>query len=142
MRPAATGRPGTEVIPTGWATAHQQAAQGGMTGLVALRQPGTTTRWDEASQSTVSTPYDPYASDVPCRVQALANDARTIDAAEQTITVAGYLLQVPADQAPTVGHLATVTGTGDPLLDGRDLRVDDVEVSTLRFTRDLYCTLT
>lgn len=141
VRPVATGRPGTEVIPTGWAAGHQAAADGTKTARVALRLPGTTSRWDEASQSTVTEPYAPYASDVPARVQALANDARVITAAEQTVTVTGYLIAVPADLAPQRGHIVTVSGSGDPLLDGRELKVDDVVRGSLRFERDLYCSL-
>ncbi|GAB2762061.1 DUF6093 family protein [Nocardioides pakistanensis] len=141
MRPPATGRPGTEVIPTGWATGHGTAADGSKTATVTLRQPGTTTSWDEANQRTVSTPLAPYATDVPARIQALTNDARTVDAAEQQVTVAGYLVAVPLALDPAVGDLIQVTSSGDPTLDGRDLTVVDVVRGSLRLERDLFCTL-
>lgn len=141
VRPPAAGRPGTEVIPSGWAAGHRGAAEGGMTATVALRQPGTTTSWDEANQRTVSTPLAPYATAVPARIQALTNDAKAVDAAEQQITIADYLVAVPLALDPAVGDLIQVTASGDPTLDGRDLTVVDVVRGSLRLERDLFCTL-
>lgn len=143
MRPVATGRPGTEVIPTGWAAAHQTPVEGTMTAArCSLRRPGTTTAWDEASQSTVTTPLPPYAADVPCRVQALNTAASDVQTAEQTITVAGYLVAVPADVAGVeVNDLVDITLSDDPDLTGAALQVDSVARGSHRFERDLFCTL-
>lgn len=141
VRPVAGGRPGTEVVPTGWEAAHAAPAAGTMTATVEIRQPGGTQEWDDASESTVTVPFAPYAT-VAARVQALTNDAQVVDAAEQSVTVSGYLVTVPADTSPARGHLVTVTATNDPLLEGRELRVTDVVLGSLRFERDLFCDLT
>jgi hypothetical protein len=143
MRAIATGRPGTRVIPTDWEATNRPAVEATMTATIAWRIPGGTKGpFDEDTGTYPTVPNTPYTT-VPCRVQAMATMARRVENAEQAMTVAGYLVTVPAATTGIrVGHLGHVTGTGDPDLDGHDLHVDDVVRGSLRFERDLFCTLT
>lgn len=136
----AFGRPGTAVIPTRWAADHRPVAEGTMTAPCTIRVPGTTQVWSPELEQNVETPIDPYFTGM-CRVQALTNDARDVDAADDAVTVSGYLVTVPAHVAAQVDHLVVATDTGDTTLDGRALRVRDVVRGTHRFERDLYCSL-
>lgn len=142
MRPVATGRPGTSVIPTGWAEAHQPVVEGTMTATVTLREPGGTQGpFDETTGTYPLVPHPPYAT-VPCRVQAVHTMARRINVAEDVLTVVGYLVTIPAALTGVrPGHLAAVTDSSDPDLDGLVLNVDDVVLGSLRFERDLFCSL-
>lgn len=137
----AQGRPGTRVIPLGWEDGHRVVAEKTMTATVALRHPGTTQEWSTELQENVETPLAAYAT-TRCRVQALATQAPAVVAAEDTETVAKYLLTVPDGLASLEGDLATVSDAGDSQLDGRTLRVEQVIRGSLRFERDLICTLT
>lgn len=133
-----TGRPGTRVLPL--EEAGRVVFGATMTAPVTLRTPGTAQAWSDAEDQMVATPNAPYFTGM-CRVQAMTNDARDVLAAEDTITVSGYLVTVAAGVAASVDDLVVATGTGDTTLDGRDLRVRDVVRGTVRFERDLICTL-
>ncbi len=115
-----------------------------MPGTVALRQPGGVSAFNDTSGQVELIPHPAYATDLPCRVQALTAQARTVAAAAgDDEVVADYLITVPlATNGVLEGHLATVTDTGDPDLDGHTLRVVQVVRGTHRFERDLFCTLT
>lgn len=133
-----TGRPGTGVLPS--EVAGRVVFSRTMTAPCTIRVPGTTQAWSTELEQNVETPIDPYFTGV-CRIQALTNDARQVDAADDTVTVSGYLITVPATVAAAVDHLVVATDTGDTTLDGRTLRVRDVVRGTVRFERDLYCSL-
>lgn len=144
------GRPNTRVLPKGWAERHRPVLEDTRTGRISLRTPGSTT--GPVDPNTGRRPVissAPYAVDVPCRVQVLPAAGRRgqIDAADQQITVVGYQITVPLthDDTPLLvkpGHLGRLTRTGDPLLDGRDVNVDDVTRGSLLLERVLLCTLT
>ncbi len=133
------GRPGTAVIPADWATDLRPVAEGTMTASAAIRHPGTTQTWDDDTQQNVETPTAAYWTGT-CRAQALTN-TRGFDAeaAGEQVTVAGYLVTVPATVEPATGDLVDVTGSGDPMLDGRTLRVRDSVQGSLIVERDLFC---
>lgn len=144
----AQGRPGAAVIPTGWVAGHQPAVNKTMTAACTLRQPGTRQSWDAEAEQNLAVPNDPYYEG-GARVQALATQAREVPVADDPTTVAQYLVVVDAAAGvsgdrvgPAEGDLVTVAGSGDPLLDGQELRVVQVVMGSLRFERDLFCVLT
>lgn len=138
----AQGRPGTAVIPADWAATHQVPATKTMVGATAtLRKPGTQQSWSNELEQNVAVPKTPYAVDQPCRAQALAQQARDLVAAEDTETVADYLIVVPASIGPAEKDLITVTCPSDPLLDGRVLEIQQVARGSIRWERDLFCNL-
>ena len=136
----AQGRPGTRVIPADWNESHAPVGQAAARGECSLRVPGLERVWDEELEQMVQVPYEPYAVEVPCRVQALSGQARQVNVAEDDETVADYLITVPLDQQVLEGHLVIVTA-GDPLLEGVVLRVEQMVRGTERFERDLFCVL-
>lgn len=134
-----TGRPGTRVLPQ--ETAGRVVMAATMTAPVTLRRPGTTQTWSDAEQQMVATPNAPYFTGL-ARIQAMTNDAREVNTADDTITVSGYLVTLPATVAATVDDEVVATGTGDTTLDGRVLRIRDIVRGTaVRFERDLICSL-
>lgn len=139
MRAPHPGRPGTPVIPEGWAAAHRPVAEKTMTATASIREPGGTPGWDEEAEESTLVPHDPYFTG-PCRVQALATQAGLAVVAEDPETVASYLITVPASVTATEEQLVTVTDTGDPALEGKTLRIRQVVRGSLRFERDLICT--
>lgn len=137
----ATGRPGTEVVPARWETAHRVVVERTMRGRVTLRIPGTTQAWSDADQAMKTVPIPPYAVEVPARVLELNGEAAVVRAGEDTEIVVDFLVTVPAARDDVAaGHLVTVTSSTDPLLTGTTLRVDHIGRGTERFERDLYCT--
>lgn len=148
MRPQqALGRPGTPVIPADWQQAHGAVAAKTMTATVNLRHPGSTKTFNTTTRRSEFTPLAPYATAQAARVQAQTSRAVQAgqEAAEETLQVAGYLVTLTldrtTDQEPSVGDLVDVTASGDPLLTGRSLKIHDVVRGSLRFERDLFCTL-
>jgi len=143
----ALGRPGTPVIPAGWQQAHGAVAAKTMTAIVNLRNPGSTSTFNPTGRRTEYTPLAAYATAQAARVQAQTSRAVQPgkEQAEETLQVAGYLVTItldrPADQEPAAGDLVDVTASDDPLLTGRTLKVADVVRGSLRFERDLFCTL-
>ncbi|UIU47068.1 DUF6093 family protein [Microcystis phage MinS1] len=145
-----TGRPDTHVLPH--ETAHRVVAERTMTAIVALRLPGAgPRRWDPVSQQNTADVHDAYWTG-PARVQAQATKARRVTVADDDETTAGYLITLPATllddngvpvaTIPAEDHVVRVTNSGDPALDGRDLTVDQVVRGSVRFERDLLCSLT
>ena len=141
----AQGRPGTAVIPARWETSHAPVVARTFTAGCTIREPGTIQVWDTDTEQNLSVPNDPYYTG-NARVQALATQAREVPAASDDVTVAQYLVVVDTDAGasgnrPIVGDIVTVTGSGDPLLDGHELRVLQVVMGSLRFEWDLFCVL-
>lgn len=132
----------TLVRALGVTSAHRVLAEDVMTAVVALRLPGWASReLDEESAEYTEVPHEPYFTG-PCRVRALGGADQPV-VGDNTYTVGAYLVTVPVEAAEVAeGHLATVTGSGDPLLDGRELRVDDVVRGSQLVERELICTLT
>jgi hypothetical protein len=143
------GRPGTAVIPDGWAASHAPVVEKLMLeATVSIRQAGSSgTHWDEDAGATVPTPYAPFASDVPARILALAEATNAVgaDAVDQQVRVIGYRLALPratADTRLVPGVLIDVTTcTGDPLLVGRQMTVTDVVRGTHIFEREVFALL-
>ena len=137
------GRPGTRVIPADWETSHAPVAESTMTATVDLRKPGSTTSFNEGTGQTEYVPLAPYATAQPARVQAYRETAidRTRDVADETVRVAGYLVTLPLASNPSAGDLVDVTACTDPQLAGRTLLVVDTVRGSLRFERDVFCTI-
>lgn len=137
------GRPGTEVIPARWATDHQPVAEKTMVGAKAtFRKPGTQQSWSAEQEQMIAVPKTPYAAGLRCRAQALPTQARDVVAAEDTETVAAYLITVTADLNPLEGDLVQLDVCDDPALDGLRLEIQQVVRGSILWERDLMCTLT
>lgn len=139
------GRPGTPVVPTSWAASHRPVLAGTRHATLAVRRDATTQDWDDDLEQNVTVPVAAHFTGT-CRVQALSQQATDRDAAADTETTADYLLTTdvtaaPAADQPAEQQLATVTDTGDPLLEGRTLRIVQVVRGTELFERYLFCTL-
>lgn len=141
MRPVAQGRPGTEVIPTGWAGAHAPVLDGTRTATVDLRKPGGTSAWSDDEQRTVTVPHPPYAAAVTARVQAVPAQERTSEVAGDTAHIRDYLVTLDPTLTPADDDLVDVTSCDDADLTGRTLRIVDVIRGSLAFERVVYCTL-
>ncbi len=143
MRPVAQGRPGTEVIPTGWAAAHAPVVEGTMRDAVAaLRDPTATSGmgWNPTSEQMESIPAEAYWTG-GVRVQMLNQQGREPVSAGDQETVADYLVVVPVDVEAAEGHRVLITDSDDPLLNDHELRVVTVVRGTHRWERDLFCEL-
>lgn len=134
------GRPGTAVIPSGWAEGHRPVVDKTGTAACTIRVPGTVQGWDDTTEQNESTPNAAYYTG-SCRVQSLATQARQVTVAGDPETIASHLVVVPATISPATNDLVKVTASGDTLLDGRVLRVVQVVYGSLRFERDLFCVL-
>jgi len=142
VRPVAQGRPGTQVIPTGWAAAHQPVIEGTLTAAtVELRDPNMrSTAWNEGSQQVETSLAGPYWTG-GARIQILAQQGRQPVVAEDQESVANYLIVVPASVNASEGHRVKVIASDDPALTGKSLRVMSVARGSHRFERDLFCEL-
>lgn len=136
----AYGRPGTTVIPPGWAQGLRPVAEGTQTAVVEIRHPGTRQAWSDQLEQNVEVPNAAYYTDT-ARVQALGTQARPVVAVGDREVIAQYLVTVPAAVTPTELDLVTVTSSGDAALDGRTLLVVQVARGSLIVERDLFCTL-
>lgn len=146
MRPVAQGRPGTEVIPTGWAAAHQPVVEGTMVDAeVSLRDPDAppvSSAWDPVTEQMVTVLAGQYWTG-GARIQILAQQGKQPVVADDQESVANYLIVVPAAVSTVVeGHLVKVAESDDPALTGKTLRVVTVARGSHRWERDLFCQLT
>ena len=137
----------TTIIPPDWETHHRPVAVSTMTGLCRVIRPGQPGSYPgfEAAPETVLV-------ETVCRVQQQQNRAARGDSQGQLVDSRDYLVTIPANAWPTgtvvddTGPILVVDGylpghAGDPDLVGRHLHVEQVLHGTLRFERDLYCTV-
>lgn len=123
---------------------HRTRAERTMTATIALTEP--TAAEDLVLDEDTGEYVDPavaYAI-VPCRVTALATIGDHLaDAGETVHTVVGYQVAVPLTvDSIEVGHVGLLTNTGDDILDGRKLRVDEILMGSLLVERRLRCSIT
>lgn len=111
--------------------------------VVALSKPSTPV-WSDVTEATSVTPPAPYASNLAARITSQISRSRDsdVDIAEETLTVAQYVVSVDHDVEPFEGDEVTVTSCpGDLALQGRTLQVQSVVRGSNRLERDLFCTL-
>ena len=137
----------TTIIPPGWELRHRPVAVSTMTGLCRVIRPG-----QPGSYPDFEAAPDVVLVETVCRVQQQGRSARRGDSQGQLVDSRDYLVTIPANAWPTgtvvddTGPILVVDGylpghAGDPDLVGRHLRVEQVLHGTLRFERDLYCTV-
>lgn len=135
----------THVIHPDWARNHMPVTEGAM-GATCRITTGGAGGWDPTGGATPGTPTTLYEG--PCRVQAQPRNQADRDAADQLVTIAMYLVALPAscpgvpvgDQGAKVTIL-TVDDNGDAELVNETLTVAHDPHSSLRWERDLFCTL-
>lgn len=145
----ATGRPGTQVIPSKWSQAARIVIGKTRTGCCTLRHQGSTPGDFDSETGTYpdAVPHAGYWSGT-CRVQVaplLGGQAQ--DAAGEPVTTVGYMVAVDVkaddpDDEIRIGDLVRVDAlddNGDPSLIGRDLTVVSIARGTLAWERDLGC---
>lgn len=136
------GRPGTQVIPTGWEAGHRPVAdKTHRAATVQLRHPGTRQAFDPDTEQMVEVPNEPYWTG-PARIQALdTRDQVRITAGDRDVVIR-YDVSITADALPAVNDLVTVTEIDDAQLGGRTLLVAQITGGSLRFERNFGCALT
>ena len=78
---------------------------------------------------------------IPCRVAPADNQATTIVAGDQDLTVTRLVVTLPVDVSPVTDQVITVTAcVADPLLVGRRFDVTHSDFSTFLTARRTHCT--
>ena len=137
----------TTIIAPEWERHHRPVAVSTMTGLCRVIRPGQPGGYPDFEPGP-----DVVLVETVCRVQQQQNRAARGDSQGQLVDSRDYLVTIPAEKWPTgtvvddTGPILVVDGylpghAGDPDLVGRHLRVEQVLHGTLRFERDLYCTV-
>lgn len=142
------GRPGTKPIPDGWAASHAPVVEAAFmtTSTVSLRREGgTDTHFDPAVGHTVTTPYAPFATDVPANIAALTETSvPPASAVEDQVRVLGYLVTIPSSVPVAFldeGVMVDVVTCPDALLAGQTMHVTDIVRGARLFERALICDL-
>lgn len=136
----------TTVIPPGWEAHHRPVAVSTMTGRCRVIRPGQPGSYPDFEPSS-----ETVLVETVCRVQQQDRPGR-VNAEGQLVDSRDYLVTIPAEKWPTgtvvddTGPILVVDGylpghAGDPDLVGRHLHVEQVLHGTLRWERDLYCTV-
>jgi hypothetical protein len=113
------------------------------TAVVSLSRP-TAGGWDVDDEITTPAADSTYASNLAARITAVVSRASTDDVvtAEETLTVASYIVEVDHDEEPFEGDMVTVTSCpGDSTLEDRTLLVSRVVRGSTRLERQLFCDL-
>jgi hypothetical protein len=140
----AQGRPGTPVIPAGWAEAHSHVIDRALStaSTVTIGPAGGTSQWNEGLGRTVTQPAA-AVYDGPAELMA-ADHGPARDRGRGPDQDPG-LRRDPALRRlglVAVDHVITVdAGDPDPMLAGRTLHVSAIERGTRRFSRVLLAVL-
>lgn len=158
-RPLHYGRPGSQVIPTGWAESQAPVINNVLAGsgcVVTITPPvgaaGTdTSTWNPETKATETTPAAAvYGPDVDphvgvASITLVSDSDRLLDIVDTKPSTRLYEVRLPYD-APlavdVIGSVVAVVADPDPDLVGRTLIVQQAERDTRRFSRALYATLT
>ena len=135
------------IIHPDWERHHRPVAASTMTGQCRVIRPGAPGGYPDFEPAP-----DVVLVETVCRVQQQQNRAARGDSQGQLVDSRDYLVTIPADAWPAgtvvddTGPILVVDGylpghAGDPDLVGRHLHVEQVLHGTLRFERDLYCTV-
>lgn len=141
----AQGRPGTAVIPAGWATSHAQVINRAVAtaSTVMIGPAGGASAWNEGLGRTVTAAAAPvYAG--PAAVMVVTDTTRALTVVEDPIKQRVYEITLPHDATALieVEHVVFVqAGDPDPMLAGRDLQVAQIERGSRRFSRVLLAVL-
>lgn len=136
----------TTIIPPGWEAHHRPVARSTMTGECRVIRPGAPGGYPDFEPAP-----ETVLVETVCRVQQQNRPGR-VNAEGQLVDSRDYLVTIPADAWPAgtvvddTGPILVVDGyrpghAGDPDLIGRHLHVEQVLHGTLRWERDLYCTV-
>lgn len=144
MQRSHTGRPGTVVIPDGWATAGAAVVDGTHPSSVTIGPAGGPAVYNPTSNQTETAAVAPvYVG----RATLMLLQTRA-DRAEQVVddptASRKYDVTLPyvASAGVQVGHVVTVAaGDPDPMLSTKHLRVEAVERGSRRFSRVLIAIL-
>lgn len=114
-----------------------------MTATVAIRPAGGTEGpRDPNTGRRPVVPHDPHYTG-KARVYVDAGQALGVDVGDNEMTLSGYIVEVPASVTTAqAGDLITPSDTGDPALDGIELRVEQVVLGSVLAKRVLRCELT
>jgi hypothetical protein len=141
----AQGRPGTPVVPAGWAEAHSQVMDRATStaSTVAIGPPGGTSEWAEGLGCTVTQPAAAvYAG--PAELMAVSDTARALTVVEDPVKQRVYDVTLPYDTTALIEAEMVITVSvddPDPMLAGRTLRVHAIERGSRRFSRVLLAVL-
>jgi hypothetical protein len=140
-----TGRPGTAVIPSGWAPAHSRVIDNATTtaSTVTIGTPGGASAWNEGLGRTVTAPANPVYQG-GAQLMAVSDTARIQLVVEDPTSARVYEVTLPyaAPKTITVDMVITVDAVDpDPTLAGRTLQVAHIERGSRRFSRVLLATL-
>lgn len=133
------GAPGDHVVHPRWSQHHRPVAASTLTAECEVA------RQDGAGSTGATGVFTPSTATVvytgPCRVLALTSrSARPVVVGEAQETRHRYQVSLLADAAQIeIGDLVTVTGTVDPALAGKRLRVTDIQYGSELWQRDLMC---
>lgn len=132
--------------PAAWSGAGVVVQLGDVwTATCTIRRPGGTRgAFDTAAGSYASVPFPPHY-DGECRVEVLPVGDRTVDAADEPLSLVGYLIVVDLATSTdvAVGDLVTITSeiaNGDPLLVGRSVQLKSFALGAMPWERNLVCT--
>ena len=146
MRPVAQGRPGNEVVPTGWAAAHRPTVEAVHKSACTIRAPGGTAgTFDGGTGEYTGQAANTVHYSGPCTIVDLPAFEREQLVASEQIPTVGYLVKVAADaaQQTKVGHIVKITSIGadgPPHLVGVELSVRSLEGEAYAWERALICT--
>jgi hypothetical protein len=133
-------RPGTQVIPTGWAAYHRPTAEATMTDTVELRRPSSASVFDEAAGSSAY-PDPTTLATTSARIQRLPRRGGSDDVGDRAVVVQLYQVSLPVS-APEVridDQVYVTTAATDPQLVGVLLTVREVRLGSQVWQRDLMC---
>jgi hypothetical protein len=131
------------VVHPDWETSQATVVAGFMTqATITLRKPGATTIYDDNLGRTVSTPFPPFALNVPANITPIMGGGAASGVVEEQVYVLGYRVSVARALAPTTTQLDEgiqiyVVSCSDPLLVGVTMHVTEIVRGAHRFQRDL-----
>lgn len=146
VRRSHQGRPGTPVIPVGWAAAHRPVVTKTLQGTCSIRHPGGT----PGTFNPETLEYEGGSANAahftgPCSLEDLPALVKQTLVAEEQVPTVGYLVTLDWDDAPDtmVDDIVTIGAAGpngDPSLTGKQLTVRAIERGTRSWSRALLCT--
>lgn len=143
MQRSHTGRPGTAVVPDGWAAAGGAVVDQSHPSSVSIGQAGGAAAYNPTTNQTEAAAVAPvYVGRATLMLlQTRGDQSETVVDDPTAARKYDVTLTYAASAGVQVGHVITVAADPDPMLVGRTLRVEAIERGSRRFSRVLLAIL-
>lgn len=133
-------RPGSRLIPAGFAAHHQRPVLDTLTAVCTLTRGGGTPTFNPTTGTTSYSGGTVIGTGIACRVQdQLLRRVQMVEFGGQQVTIGRIRITLPLAQDVATDDRLLITASDTPNLVGKAFRVMQIELSSIAWQQELTC---